>query len=341
MKPRAAIAGAGLMGFWHAQTVQRIGGTVAAVFDLNAGAARRLADKFPGANAGTSLATLLTENKIDVLHICTPTATHGELAAAALARGIHVFAEKPMTPTAAETSRLCALASEHRVQLCPVHQFPFQRGVLKAHAALHRIGGLRHFEAKFCSAGGAGKSEAELDAIVADILPHPLSLMQRFTPGHLPENGWNVSRPAPGEFHATLKSGGIGFSILISMNTRPTATSLHLLGSDGTIHVDLFHGFCVIEPGAVSRWRKIIHPFDLATRTLLAAGGNLATRTWQGESAYPGLRNLTAQFYEAVKGNAAAPISGDDTLTVATVRDRLTRREERVEIRAPAPTKNP
>ena len=342
MKHRVAIAGAGLMGFWHAKTVEHLGGIVAAVFDLNAAAAQRLAAKFPGALAGTNLVALLEENKINVLHICTPTASHYELAAAALTRGIHVLVEKPMTPTAAETERLCALAAEHHVQLCPVHQFPFQRGVLRAQAALGKIGKLRHFEARFCSAGGLGKTAAEQDAIVADILPHPLSLMQAIAPGRLSENGWNVIRPAPGEFHATLTSAGIICSILISMNTRPTTTSLHLLGTNGTIHIDLFHGFSVVEPGEVSRWRKIIHPFDLATRTLVAAGINLATRAVQGESAYPGLRNLTAQFYEAVDGKVAAPISPVDARTVAVVRDQLKiRRGASTDSRGTTPAKNP
>lgn len=342
MKRRAAIAGAGLMGFWHAKTVEHLGGSVVAIFDLNAAAAQRLAAKFPGASTGTDLVALLEGNKIDVLHICTPTASHFELAAAALTRGIHVLVEKPMTMTAAETERLCALAAGHNALLCPVHQFPFQRGVLKAQAALEKIGKIRHFEARFCSAGGLGKTAAEMDAIVADILPHPLSLMQAIAPGRLSENGWNVIRPAAGEFHATLTSAGINFSILISMNTRPTTTSLHLLGSYGTIHLDLFHGFCVVEPGEVSRWRKIIHPFDLAIRTLVAASANLVRRFLQGESAYPGLRNLTAQFYDAVEGKVPAPIGPADALAVASVRDQLmARRSASTDSRGTTPVKIP
>ena len=323
MKPRAAIAGAGLMGFWHAQSIAPAGGTVVAVFDREAAAAQRLAGKFPGARAGTDPAALLDPEKIDVLHLCTPTASHHDLAAAALARGIHVLVEKPLAPTAAETAQLCALAAARRVQLCPVHQFPFQRGARQARAGLGRIGGLRHFEARFCSAGGAGRSAAELDTIVADILPHPLSLLRQFAPGSLQEGGWNVHRPAPGEFHATRTADGVGCSILISMNTRPTATSLQLLGSTGTIHVDLFHGYCVVEPGDVSRWRKIAHPFDLAARTFFAAGRNLVTRAVQGESAYPGLRHLIAQFYASLDGRTPPPVSPDEAVAIAAVRDRL------------------
>lgn len=324
MQLRAAIAGAGLMGHWHARNLVRCGGKVAAVLDRNPEAARRLASRFGGAHTGSTFADILAGGKIDVLHVCTPLETHGELVAAALTAGLHVLAEKPLVPTRVETERLYALAATHRVQLCPVHQFPFQRGVHQAAAKLSRIGRLRHFEARFCSAGGAGKNHEALDAIVADILPHPLSLMARLAPGSLQSVGWNLSRSAPGELRATLTTADVGFSIFISMNSRPTSTMLHLLGTEGTIHVDLFHGFSVIEPGTVSRWRKIIHPFDLSTRTLFAAGTNLVRRAASGESAYPGLRDLIRAFYSSIAHGTAPPISGAEALAVAAIRDQLT-----------------
>jgi predicted dehydrogenase len=323
MKIRAAVAGAGLMGFWHAQNIARVGGEVAAVFDVDDGAARRLATRFKGARASTRLEDVLEREKIDVLHICTPSNAHFELATAALSRGIHVLVEKPITPSCAETERLYALAAEHRVLLCPVHQFPFQRGVRRALAEFDRIGQLRHFEATFCSAGGAGKSAAELDKIVAEILPHPLSLMQLFAPGSLSEKDWAVLRPAPGEFRATLTAQDICFSILISMNSRPTATTLRLLATAGTIHVDLFHDFCVIEPSEVSRWRKIVHPFDLSARTLIAAGGNLATRAFIKEFAYPGLRTLIEHFYAAISAHSEPPIRREEAVEIAAVCERF------------------
>lgn len=312
------------MGFWHARNVARVGGEVAAVCDVDLGAAHRLARRFRNARAGANLQAVLKDgDKIDILHICTPSPTHFELASAALTRGIHVLVEKPMTSDCAETERLYALANEHRALLCPVHQFPFQRGIRRALAKFDRIGQLQHFEATFCSAGGAGRRSEELDTIVTEILPHPLSLMQFFAPLSLHEEGWVVTRPAPGEFRATLAARSISFSILISMSNRPTATTLRLFGSRGTIHLDLFHGFCVIEPGRVSRWRKIIHPFDLATRIFLAAGSNLATRAWIGEFAYPGLRTLIERFYAAISTGSEPPIKREEGIEIASVRDRL------------------
>jgi predicted dehydrogenase len=314
MKMRAAVAGAGLMGFWHARSIARVGGKVVAVCDINPEAARRLASHCKGARASARLEEILERDKINVLHVCTPLGSHFELTSAALTRGIHVLVEKPITAAWTETERLYELAAENRVLLCPVHQFPFQGGVQKALKEFGRIGQLRHFEATFCSAGGAGRGPAELDAIVAEILPHPLSLMQIFTPESFREEGWVVTRPAPGELRAVVNARDICFSILISMNSRPTVSALRLLGTRGTAHIDLFHGFCLIESGAVSKLRKIAHPFDLAVRTLVAAGSNLTVRAWERESAYPGLQQLIRGFYGAITNGQPAPLRREEVM---------------------------
>jgi predicted dehydrogenase len=307
------------MGLWHAKNIARAGGELAVVYDVDQSAAQRLASHFKNARVVADL----EREKIDVLHVCTPLSSHFELASTALSRGIHVLIEKPMTPRCAETERLYELAAEHQVLLCPVHQFPFQRGARRAFEQFGRIGQLRHFEATFCSAGGAGRSGEELDEIVAEILPHPLSLMELFAPGSLREKSWTVSHPSPGEFRATLTARDICFSILISMNSRPTATTLRLLATAGTIHVDLFHGFCVIEPGTVSRLKKIARPFDFSLRMLLAAGVNLVERASVWDPAYPGLRTLIERFYTAVASGSKSPIQSSDAIEIATARDLL------------------
>jgi hypothetical protein len=107
------------------------------------------------------------------------------------------------------------------------------------------------------------------------------------------------------------------------MNSRPTTNSFHLFGTDGTIHLNLFHGFAIIEPGKTSRIRKIMHPFDLSARNFSAATGNLARRLIKNESAYPGLRQLIGEFYGAVKNDEDIPITPSEAIAVAEIRDLL------------------
>ena len=68
MKIRPRVAGAGVMGFWHAEH-SGVGGEVAAVFDVDDGAARRLASRCKGARACARLEDALERDKINVLHV--------------------------------------------------------------------------------------------------------------------------------------------------------------------------------------------------------------------------------------------------------------------------------
>lgn len=117
--------------------------------------------------------------------------------------------------------------------------------------------------------------------------------------------------------------GGVTVSVMISLRSRPTQCTLKVFGASGTIHLDLFHGYAFIEPGAVSKERKILRPFDLAVRRLAAASMNLGKRVLSCEPAYPGLTRLVSELYEAVRTGQRSPISTEALLNVAQVRDIL------------------
>jgi predicted dehydrogenase len=67
----------------------------------------------------------LAGGPIDFIDICTPTATHLELALWGLERGYHVLCEKPVALTRAEASRLAGAARRHGRILAPCHQYRF------------------------------------------------------------------------------------------------------------------------------------------------------------------------------------------------------------------------
>ncbi|HVF11307.1 MAG TPA: Gfo/Idh/MocA family oxidoreductase [Abditibacteriaceae bacterium] len=320
---RAAIVGGGLMGRWHAHAVEKCGGCVAAVVDTSEAAARRLAARHRAASTFTRVEPMLEQIRPDVVHICTPLATHQPLAELALEASCHLLVEKPLTADARSTEFLLERAAQRGVLLCPLHQFAFQDGVLQTLRWLPDLGRVIHLQATFCSAGGAGLEAAVLDTIVADILPHPLSLLQTLAPHGLASDGWTATRPADGEMRAHCTTQGVTASLVISMNARPTESSFLILGTEGAIHLNLFHGYAFRQTGQVSRMRKIIHPFDSSLRHLAAAAFNLGGRTARSEPAYPGLRRLVCEFYHAVGTKSAAPISPEATLQAAHVREVL------------------
>jgi predicted dehydrogenase len=305
----ALVVGAGLMGRWHAHAIRRAGGRLVGVVDPDLAQARRLGDRHRGSRIFTDLDQALSAVAPEAVHVCSPIDTHAATAAAALDHGCHVLVEKPVTPSVAETEDLLAHAARVQRLLCPVHQLLFQRGTMRAMARLDDIGPVLHLEAWACSAGAVGAALDDIDRVALEILPHPLSLLEHLVPGSLARLAWDVQRPAAGEFRALGKADTFTAAVLISMAGRPTRNTLRILGARGTLHLDFFHGYHVLEHGGVSRARKIVRPFDTASRTLVAATGNLLRRSLALEPAYPGLRELVQRFYRAARTGGPPPIS--------------------------------
>jgi len=319
----AGIIGAGLMGYWHAWTVKNIGGNVAAIFDSDTKASEELSKRFSDSKRFTDVGAMLKYPELDVLHICTPPSTHFEIAKLGIKAGLNLIIDKPITKRFCDTISLLNKASELGLYICPVHQFAFQDGVIKTKQQLSRIGRLIHIESILCSAGAKGLPEDVSDEILEDTLSHPLSLIHMFLPNGLSNQQWIVSRPSIGEFRAYSETCDISISIFISMNARPTQCSLKLMGTDGTIHTDLFHGFSFFEPGTVSRKKKIMHPFDLSVRRFYAASSNLVRRIFYWEPAYPGLKLLISQFYKSLGDGSRPPISNEDIIAIEQTRENL------------------
>ena len=320
-----AVAGAGITGRWHAAYARRCGARVCAIVDPDESAGRRLAARIAGAAWCTDVADLLQRSKPAVLHVCSPLKTHAGIARLALEAGAHVLIEKPLAESAATTEALLELASRQGLLLVPVHQFVFQDGMSKALAVLPGLGRMLHLEARICSAGGTGFPAAGLDQIAADILPHPLSLVERLMPGLSGSADWKVLRPDSGEWRAVAGGGGMSIDLLVSLHGRPTECSFQVTAEQGSIHLDLFHGFARIDRGSVSRAGKITQPFRTASAHLAQASLNLARRLVHREPAYPGLLRLIRLFYEAVRTGSGAPLQPAEILAVAQVRDSLLR----------------
>lgn len=107
---KIAILGRGSMGAAHARAYAALGrgdeiGYIVATTD-----APGLADA-PRATVITDPRRALADPEVDVVSVCTPTATHLELALAALQAGKHVLLEKPMALSAADARTVAARAA--------------------------------------------------------------------------------------------------------------------------------------------------------------------------------------------------------------------------------------
>jgi len=330
---RVAVVGAGVMGRHHAASIARAGGTLIAVVDPQPGRASRFAGAAAALTSVDELAAL--SMPIDVVHVCTPPASHVEIVGHALALGAHVIIEKPVAPDGAATHALLEAAAARGLTLTPVHQFLFQSGVQRILRASERLGSLVRCTFQAASAG-TEITGTEPDRLVEDVLPHPLALFSRLAPVPISDLSWNVTRPHPGELRAIADADGTTFEIAISTRARPTRAELDVIGTCASARADLFHGFAVFEQGAVGPVGKAMRPFELAGATFARAGANLAARAARRETAYPGLRELVRLTYRSIVTGSPPPISAEETIAVAQARDAIL-----TDAAAPAPARTP
>ncbi len=303
------------MGRWHAHAAERLGAQVRVVVDPDRAAGASLASRHRGCRAVSDLAGALAD--VDIVHVCSPSETHLMVATRALEASRHTLVEKPLATTVAHTTALFELAAAHRVQLCPVHQFPFQDGVRQVLRQRDMLGALRHVDLRICSAGAEGADDGRRQRIAEEVLVHPFSLIERLFPGTVSAVDWQVRCPLPGELQVTGVITGTTVSIVVSMRGRPPVNRMELIGECGTAHLDLFHGFMTMDHGLAGRAGKAARPFTSAAAVGTAAAANLVRRARQGEVAYPGLRALIDAFYRAAAGEAPPPIPPVEAMAIA------------------------
>jgi predicted dehydrogenase len=109
---RAGVVGVGFMGTVHARAVRRSGGVVSRIAGSTAESSRAAAERIGAEYASDSVEQLLESDDVDVVHVCTPNATHAPLVRSAIAAGKHVICEKPLAVDVAEAEELVALAAD-------------------------------------------------------------------------------------------------------------------------------------------------------------------------------------------------------------------------------------
>jgi len=150
---RVGIVGCGKIADVHAAEIQRIKGCeIVGVCDREPLMAVQLADRFHVPQTFFEVADLLEQAHPDVVHITTPPESHFLLAKLCLARGVHVYVEKPFTLSLVEAHTLLGIANDRGLKLTVGHDDQF-RHVARRMRALVRSGYLGtpiHMEAFYC-----------------------------------------------------------------------------------------------------------------------------------------------------------------------------------------------
>lgn len=110
----AGVIGFGFIGEVHVRAIRAAGGLVTAIAAKTIEEAQAAALNIGIAKALT-IEEMLSDDDIDVIHICTPNIFHAELAEQAIKAGKHVICEKPLATSVVEAQHLNDLAQLNEV----------------------------------------------------------------------------------------------------------------------------------------------------------------------------------------------------------------------------------
>ncbi|SDE06411.1 Gfo/Idh/MocA family protein [Auraticoccus monumenti] len=101
-----AVVGGGFMARVHSTAARAAGARLVSVASSSPERGEQAARELGFERSAASVAELLEDADVDVVHVCTPNALHAEQAAAVLASGRHVVCEKPLATDVDDARRL-------------------------------------------------------------------------------------------------------------------------------------------------------------------------------------------------------------------------------------------
>jgi predicted dehydrogenase len=135
---RFGIIGAGVIAPTHADAISRLpNAELIAVADLDASKAQKLADKSQ-ARVYTDAQTMLDNEQLDVVSVCTPSGLHGEHACMVMRAGSHVIVEKPMEITHARMEEMLQVQKQTGRQMAVISQHRFDESTMQVHQLLQQ-----------------------------------------------------------------------------------------------------------------------------------------------------------------------------------------------------------
>ena len=320
---RVAIVGSGKMAANHARAVAAcsVPARVVAVADPSPVALATMREVAPDAKQFASLTELLAGGDVDVVHICTPPASHVSLAIEALEAGHHVYVEKPFAESAKDAERILGIANERGLKVAAGHQLLHEKPTRVAAELLPSLGRISHIESYFSFRTvrrvPGGRVPLASDLQLLDILPHPVYLLLHFL------NLTGSGRPdllaldigEGGTVHALIRQGHLTGSLVVTLEGRPVESYMRIVGTNGALHADYIRGTVQrqIGPGT-SGIDKVLAPFRIAEQLVIGTTAALGARAMNRQRSYPGLVELFDAFYGAVQTGAPSPVTNENIL---------------------------
>lgn len=342
------VVGAGPMGRYHGQAVNRIPSDVARLVgfvDPDPTVTATVSEQF-GVPVLSSLDEALQSLKPNVAHICVPPAHHAMLARQCLEAGAHLYVEKPFTLQLSEAEEILQLAKQRGKKVAAGHQLLTDPASVKGASYLQSVGEVKHVESFFAfkprreASGRRPRTPVEQ---LLDILPHPAYLLAHFLESGTgsPPVIRNLEASEAGWAQIEVDAGQATGSLYVTLEGRPVNSYVRIIGTRGTVYLDYVRGLAIPKIWQGSGLDKVVEPYYEALSMTWGSTLSLARRVLKRERSYPGLRPMFEALYSSIRSEGDSPVTPGNILFSVELVERV---EERIEARTEpyqAPRRDP
>ena len=179
MKPiRCALVGHGMIGREHARIIAaHPAADLAVVCDIDPDAGATVPE---GTLFTTDLDDALDMPGLEALWVCTPQQLHLPVVEAGLARGLHVFCEKPFASSLGDADRMMELDASSAGSLVIGHTLRFDPNYVAIHQAVAegRLGDIVHVSARWNAPDYEGRIISGRTTVPQEMAIHDLDVMR-------------------------------------------------------------------------------------------------------------------------------------------------------------------
>src|SRR5947199_1883635 len=243
---RVAVIGAG---YWGKKVIREIrevqrnrgGAELHSVVDNSPTMLSQCQQEFGPLDYRVDYHSLLTDPNLHAVHICTPNASHFEVASAFLRHGKNVLVEKPLTLKSQDAYSLVKLAKENHLVLCTGHIHRFNNGVKEMRKAIAsgELGELYYLRFRWT---GFMLPQGYRE-VITDLAPHPFDICNYLLdiwPNKITcrGKGYRTKENEEVAFITAEHPNGLAAQVEVSWLDREKRRDVTVVGSKGMAYLD-------------------------------------------------------------------------------------------------------
>jgi predicted dehydrogenase len=343
------IVGCGKIADGHIEEIQKLGcARVLAVCDLEPILAEQLALRYAVPHWYADFDRMLSEHRLDVIHIATPPHSHLALARKSAEAGCHVFLEKPLALNTTDGRRLieCMQQTGRKMTINYWYNFETHALAVKEFVAKGNLGDPVHIESYYGYdwAGGFGQAILSDDRhwvhqlpgkLFQNIIDHAINKVTPFFPDETLEiiarayrrRQLNDDRTDAvlDELRVIILGRSMSAYVTFCSHARPVGHFMRVYGTKNTAHIDYTFRSMLVEGNQTvpSAFGRLLPPFKSSWELLRQATHNAREFAGSRFHFFAGLNRLLSLFYESILHGTPVPIPYAEILRVSQIVDEI------------------